>query len=69
MADLYAGLGGLTPEASTRMLLGESLIRSGRRAEGEAQIGRALEYYRSVRATFLIKRCQAALAEAQSASA
>jgi class 3 adenylate cyclase len=69
MADLYARFGCVTPEALTRMFEGESLVRAGRQAEGEAEIGRALAFYRSVEATFFVDRSEAALAAAQSASA
>jgi tetratricopeptide (TPR) repeat protein len=69
VADLYASFGVPTHEAFTRMFLGEDLIASGQRADGAAEIERALAFYRSVGATFLVARGEALLAEAQSASA
>jgi class 3 adenylate cyclase/tetratricopeptide (TPR) repeat protein len=69
MAEYYARFGLLPHEAHARMFAGESSIAAGRRAEGEAELGRALTFYRSVGATLFMERCEAALAEAQSASA
>jgi class 3 adenylate cyclase/tetratricopeptide (TPR) repeat protein len=67
--DLYAAMDVTTFEALARLLGGEDLIEAGRSAEGEAEIGRALAFYRSVGATFLTQRGERLLAEAQSASA
>jgi class 3 adenylate cyclase/tetratricopeptide (TPR) repeat protein len=67
--DLYAEIGIPTFEALARLLGGEDLIDAGRRAEGEAQLEKALAFYRSVGATFLVQRGERLLAQAQSASA
>jgi len=67
--DLYAQMCATTFEAVARLLGGEELIATGHRAEGEAQVERALAFYRSVGATFLTQRGERLLAEAQSASA
>jgi hypothetical protein len=47
----------------------KDLIEAGRFAEGEAELEKALDFYRSVGATFLIERGERLLAEAQRASA
>jgi len=62
-------MGATTFEAVARLLAGEELIETGRRAEGEAEIEKALGFYRSVGATFLVQRGERLLAQAQSASA
>jgi class 3 adenylate cyclase/tetratricopeptide (TPR) repeat protein len=67
--DLYAQMGATTFEAGARLLGGEELIETGRRAEGEAELKKALGFYRSVGATFLTQRGERLLASAQSASA
>ena len=67
--DFYAEIGVPTFEALARLLGGEDLIQAGRRTEGEAELQRALAFYRSVGATFLIERGERLLAQAQSASA
>jgi class 3 adenylate cyclase/tetratricopeptide (TPR) repeat protein len=68
-ADLYASFGCLAHEASARLFGGEEAIEDGRRAEGEAEIERALDFYRSVGATFLVARGEALLGGAYSDSA
>jgi tetratricopeptide (TPR) repeat protein len=67
--DLYAQMGAPTFEAVARLLAGEELLETGRRAEGEEQLEKALTFYRSVGATFFIQRAERLLAAAQSASA
>jgi hypothetical protein len=42
----------------------EALIDSGRRAEGEAELEQALDFYRSVGATFYLARGEQLLAKA-----
>jgi class 3 adenylate cyclase/tetratricopeptide (TPR) repeat protein len=69
LADLYGRFGSLTSEAFVRMLAGEDLIASGQQAEGEAEIRRALDFFRSVGATLFVARCETALAGVQSESA
>ena len=61
--------GGPSFEALARLFGGEELIDAGRRAEGEAELEKALAFYRSVGATFFIQRGETLLAPAQSASA
>ena len=68
-ADMYATFGGPSFEALARLFAGEELIEAGRRAEGEAELEKALAFYRSVGATFFIQRGERLLGEAQSASA
>jgi hypothetical protein len=46
-------------EAVVRQTSGERLIGQGRRSEGEAELQRALAFYREVRATFFIERGEA----------
>jgi class 3 adenylate cyclase/tetratricopeptide (TPR) repeat protein len=67
--DLYATFGGASFEALARLFGGEELIEAGRRAEGETELEKAVEFYRSVGATFFIQRIERLLTEAQSASA
>jgi hypothetical protein len=62
VADLYASFGVPTHEAFTRMFFGEDLIASGQRADGAAEIERALAFYRSVGASFFIERSERLLA-------
>ena len=62
--DLYASFGSPPFEALARLFGGEDLIATGRRAEGEAEIERALAFHRSVGATFYIQRGEALLAHA-----
>src|SRR6185437_3021821 len=45
-ADLLAGFGAPTFEARHRLAAAESLLASGRRADGEVELRRALEFYR-----------------------
>ena len=47
----------------------KSCSRTGERAEGEAELEKALAFYRSVGATFFLERGEALLDAAQSASA
>ena len=46
------------------MSAAEELIETGRRDEGEAELEKALAFYRSVGATFFIERGEALLAQA-----
>jgi tetratricopeptide (TPR) repeat protein len=66
-ADIWAAGGSPTREARVRLRAAEELIETGRRAEGEEQTRRALEFYRSVAATYFVERCEALLREAKSA--
>ncbi len=69
VGDLFTEFGALSGEALARLFGGEELIEAGRRAEGEAELEKALTFYRSVGATFFFQRGERLLAEAQSASA
>ena len=66
-ADLWLDAGSLTWEAYLRERAAEELIAAGRRAEGEAELDRALAFYRSVGAIFCIERDEALLREPKSA--
>jgi class 3 adenylate cyclase/tetratricopeptide (TPR) repeat protein len=61
-ADLCAEVGVLPNEAYTRLRAAEKLLEEGRRAEAEAQLQRALEFYRSVGAAFYIRQAEALMA-------
>ena len=56
-------------EAETRLSAAEELIETGRRTEGEVELEKALTFYRSVGATFLVERGEALLATAKIESA
>ncbi|HKD95873.1 MAG TPA: hypothetical protein VKB43_14300, partial [Gaiellaceae bacterium] len=66
-ADMWAAGGGMTMEARVRLRAAEELIESGRPEEGEEQARRALEFYRSVTATYYIERCETLLQESKTA--
>jgi class 3 adenylate cyclase/tetratricopeptide (TPR) repeat protein len=66
-ADLWDAGGAPPFAARARLRAAEDLIDSGRQAEGEEQARRALEFYRSVAATYYIDRCEALLKEAKTA--
>jgi tetratricopeptide (TPR) repeat protein len=63
-ADIFADRGLPALEAEARLSAAEELIESGRQAEGETELEKALTFYRSVGATFYIERGEALLAEA-----
>jgi class 3 adenylate cyclase len=60
-ADRYAELGSLPDEAYARLRAAEQLLAAGRRAEGAAQLQRALSFYREVRATAYLREAEALL--------
>jgi tetratricopeptide (TPR) repeat protein len=66
-ADMWAKGGSPTWEARLRLRAAEELIETGRRAESEEQAAKALDFYRSVGATFYVDRCEALLREAKTA--
>jgi tetratricopeptide (TPR) repeat protein len=68
-ADLYAEFGCATFEAYARLFAGEEAIEAGRRAEGAAEIERAIGFFRSVGAELLVRRGESFLAGAYSDSA
>jgi class 3 adenylate cyclase/tetratricopeptide (TPR) repeat protein len=63
-ADVYAGIGALPEEASARLRAAESFVAEGRRAEADAELNRALAFWRSVRATAYVREAEALLAAA-----
>jgi class 3 adenylate cyclase/tetratricopeptide (TPR) repeat protein len=68
-ADLYAEFGSPTYEALARFFAGQELIDAGERVEGEAELERALAFFRSVGASFFVRRGEAVIAGAQSETA
>jgi tetratricopeptide (TPR) repeat protein len=63
-ADRLAEFGTGTYEAYVRLRAAERLIAKGRRIEGEAELPRALAFYRSVGASLYLPRAEALLATA-----
>jgi tetratricopeptide (TPR) repeat protein len=59
VAELFAGFGSPTLEAEARLCAAEELIEAGHRAAGEAELRKALDFYRSVGARFYIERGEA----------
>jgi tetratricopeptide (TPR) repeat protein len=62
-ADLWAEAGSPTWEARLRLRAAEELIETGRRAEGELELRKAISFYRTVDATFFIQRGEQLLAK------
>ncbi len=62
-ANRYAAIGSLSDEAEARLRAGEHLLAAGRRAEADTQLQKALDFYRPVRATRLVRRAEALLLE------
>jgi len=58
-AELFAAMDNRAFEARQRFHAGERLIGLGRREEGESELRRALDFYRSVDATYFIERGEA----------
>jgi class 3 adenylate cyclase/tetratricopeptide (TPR) repeat protein len=54
-ADVYAEIGSPSDEAEARLRAGRSLLASGRRAEAEEQLQKALAFYGSVRAARFVR--------------
>jgi tetratricopeptide (TPR) repeat protein len=61
-ADLFAILGSPTFEAEARLCAAEELIEAGQSAQGEAELQRALAFYREVGATRYVQQGEALLA-------
>jgi class 3 adenylate cyclase len=61
-ADLYASMGAPALEAMNRLAAAETLLAAGRRDEGEGELERALDFYRSVGATAYLEQGEALLA-------
>ena len=66
-AEIWSDAGSPTWEAQLRLRAAEDLIETGRRAEGKAELDRALDFYRSVGATYFVQRGEALLSKAESA--
>ena len=62
-AEIWAEAGSPTWEARLRLRAAEELIETGRRAEGETELQKALAFYRTVGATFYIQRGEQLLAK------
>jgi tetratricopeptide (TPR) repeat protein len=60
-ADRFAAMGNTTFEARQRLHAGERLVASGQRAAGDVQLQKALAFYRSVGATYFIRRAEVLL--------
>jgi tetratricopeptide (TPR) repeat protein len=61
-AEICAEIGVLPQEAYMRLRAAEKLLEEGRRADAEAQLQQALEFYRSVGAVFHIHEAEALMA-------
>jgi class 3 adenylate cyclase len=61
-AAVYEEIGARAAEAQARLFAAEALFTEGRRAEPDAELARALAYFRSVRATAYTGRGEALLA-------
>jgi tetratricopeptide (TPR) repeat protein len=60
----YAAANILLFEAEARLRLAEQLVTEGRRAESEAELAKALAFYRPAGATLFLERCEGLLAQA-----
>jgi hypothetical protein len=63
-AELYAWIGHPEEEAVTRLLAAEQLAEAGRRVEADAQLRRALAFYRAVGASAIVAQAKALFAAA-----
>jgi tetratricopeptide (TPR) repeat protein len=61
-ADLYGEIGSVPDEAYARLRAAEVLVEAGRRVEADAQLQRALAFYRSVGATAYIREAESLFA-------
>jgi tetratricopeptide (TPR) repeat protein len=61
-ADLYAEIGAVPDEAFARLRAAEALVDAGRRVDADAQLQRALAFYRSVGATPYIREAESLFA-------
>ena len=61
-ADVLREIGSATDEARTRIRLAEQLAAAGHRADADAELARATAFYRSVGATFYLRRAERVLA-------
>jgi hypothetical protein len=58
-ADRYAKIGSLPDEAYARLCAAEQLLANGRRADGNAQLQQAVDFYREVHAFAYLRQAQA----------
>ena len=63
-AEIFGEAGAVALEAESRFWAAKELIAAGRRSDGETELEKALEFYRSVDATFYLARGEALLAQA-----
>jgi hypothetical protein len=61
-AEICAEIGAVTEEAHARLVAARQLVERRRRAEGDAQVRRALAFYRSVGATRYLREGKSLLA-------
>jgi hypothetical protein len=61
-AEQYAEIGSLPDEAFARLRAAQQLLATGRRAEGNMQLQRAVTFYRKARATAYVRQAEALLA-------
>jgi tetratricopeptide (TPR) repeat protein len=61
-AEVYSAIGSRVLEARARLLRAEALIAGGRRADADAELGRALPSFRAVGASSYLRRGEALLA-------
>jgi hypothetical protein len=61
-ADILSRTGNVAWEAVMRFHAGEQLVAIGRPLDGEAQLHKALDFYRSVGASYYLQRGEALLA-------
>ena len=61
-ADLFYEIGQLDDEADARLRAAEKLVQEGRRPEADAQLKKALAFYRSVGATRCVREAESLLA-------
>ena len=62
-AEEYGAANILLFEAEARLRAAEQLLAAGRNVEGEAQLEKALSFYRPIGATLFIERGEALLAK------
>ena len=61
-AEIYGEMGARPYEAYARLRAAESLVREGRRAEADAELERALAFWRTAGATAYVREGEALLA-------
>ncbi|MDQ3122911.1 MAG: AAA family ATPase [Actinomycetota bacterium] len=66
-ADVFADRGAPPRAAKLRLDAGRHLIEQGRQSDGEIELRKALEFYRSVGATYYVDRCEALVSKAKTA--